>query len=395
MAPWIRRIAWGLSAVGAAVLLWTVFRPQPTVVRTAVAVRGPLAATVTEDGKTRVKQLYIVASPVDGQLERLALQAGDPVRAGAIIARIWPVVPRPLDTRSRAEAAAAVTAARSGVTQAEATAREATAALTHAESQFETFSKLVKNGAMAPQEAEHAGHDVEAKRQALAAASAAVTVAQGELARAEALLATNAAADARPAAIVPSPIDGAILRVVRESAGPVTAGTPLVEVGDISTLEVVADFLTTDALAMPPGADAQLTDWGGDGAVPARVRRVDPAAFTKVSALGLEEQRVHVILDLVGPPPRGLGDDFRVSTSVVTWKGADVLTVPSTALFRSGDSWAVFTVRSGRAHLRVVRTGHFDSTRTVIEQGLDVGAVVIVQPSDAVRDGSRVTTAVP
>jgi HlyD family secretion protein len=370
-------------------LVGIALRPRPIIVETARVTRGSLAATVTEDGKTRVRQLYVVATPVDGQLERIAAQPGDPVRAGTVIARVWPISPRPLDVRSRAEGTAVVAAARSAVTQAEATEQEARVTLTHAQTQFDTFSTLVRDGAMAPKEAEHAGHDVDARRQALEAASAAVKVAQSELARAEARLATNSAPDVRPAAVVTAPITGSILRVLHESAGPVTAGTALFEIGDTSAIEVVADFLTADALALPLGADALLTGWGGR-AIPARVRRVDPAAFTKVSALGLEEQRVHVVLDFVGQAPRGLAHDFRVSVAVVAWKGENVLLVPSTSLFRVGDEWAVFVVKNGRAALKNVRAGHTDGSRTVIETGLAADEDIVVQPSDGIRDGSRV-----
>jgi HlyD family secretion protein len=177
---------------------------------------------------------------------------------------------------------------------------------------------------------------------------------------------------------------------LRESAGPVVAGTPLLQLGNVDTVEVVADFLTADAMAVKPGAKASIHDWGGSDPLAARVQHVDPGAFTKVSALGLEEQRVPVVLDLVGADLPRFGNDFHVKVAVVVWTGDDVLTVPSTALFRSGDSWAVFVVRDGRARLTTVVTGRSNDARTVVEQGLAAGAEVINQPSDALRDGTRV-----
>jgi len=189
---------------------------------------------------------------------------------------------------------------------------------------------------------------------------------------------------------VPSPVSGRVLRVLRESAGPVASGTPLAEIGNTTDLEVTADLLTMDAISVRPGAAAQIRDWGGSEGIPARVRRVDPAAFTKISALGLEEQRVRAVLDLVEPAPAGMGHDFRVTVSIDAWHGQDVITVPSTALFRTGEGWAVFVVREGRAQILRVTPGPSDTRRTVIEQGLEEGASVVIQPSDLLTDGVRV-----
>lgn len=389
-----RRIAWTIvSGIVTIALLWMVLRPRPIVVETALAVRGPLSASVVGEGRTRVKDLYVVAAPVDGELERIALEPGDTVRVGATVAHVWPLAPRPLDTRSRAEAIAAVTGARSVVLQAEATQREAATALTHAQTQYQTLRALARDGAAPANDAEHAGHEVESRRQAVDAAAAAVKTAQAELARLEAVVATSRGRDAQPAASIASPSAGRVLQVLRESAGPVTAGTPLLAIGDVSVIEIVSDFLTADALVMRPGDNATISDWGGQGVIAARVRRVDPAAFTKVSALGLEEQRVHVVLDLTGPPPPGLGHDFHVTVGVVVWSSPNALAIPSTALFRMGNDWAVFTVLNNRAHLALVKPSRSDASRTAIDQGITEGQAVIVQPSDLIEDGSRVTRA--
>jgi HlyD family secretion protein len=276
------------------------------------------------------------------------------------------------------------------VAKAEATQKESAGALAHAESQLTTTRELVRGSAAARNDLEHAEHEVQIRREALEAARAAVQAARADLRRAEAVVATGIARPGRAATLVPSPVSGRVLRVLRESAGPVASGTPLAEIGNTTDLEITADLLTMDAMSVRPGAAAEIRDWGGPKGIPARVRRVDPAAFTKISALGLEEQRVRAVLDLVEPPPPGMGHDFRVTVSIDAWHGQGVITVPSTALFRTGEGWAVFVVRDGRAQATSVTPGPSDTRRTVIEQGLNDGASVVIQPSDLLTDGVRV-----
>lgn len=367
-------------------------RPRPIAVEIATAARGALDTTVTAEGKTRVKDLFVVAAPVDGELERIALKAGDHVVPDAVIATIWPIAPRPLDARARAEAVATVSAARAAVQRADAAEKEAENALSHAESVRETALTLAARGAGPPKDVDHAEHDVAIRREAVKESRAALDVARAELVRATAAV-TPATQVGRAGTPVRTPVAGRILRVLHESAGPVTVGTPLAEVGNTTAIEVAADFLTTDAMSVQPGARATIYDWGGPAPLAARVRRIEPGAFTKVSALGLEEQRVSIVLDLLGEPPPNFGHDFHVNVAVVVWTGHDVLTIPSTALFRTGQDWAVFTVVEGRAHLTRVEAGRSDNTRTVIDRGLHEGEQVVVQPSDALQDGSRVVTA--
>lgn len=373
----------------AGAVMWAL-RPAPAAVETTVATRGPLTASVIAEGRTQVKDLYLVAAPVDGDLERIAVEPGEVIGPGTSLARIWPVTPRPLDARSRAEGDAVVAAARASVTVAEAAEKEAAGALVHAESQLATTRSLVSGSAAARNDLEHATHEADIRREALAAARAAVGAARADLRRAEAVVATSVQRPGRSATVVLSPVSGRVLRVLRESAGPLGAGTPLVEIGDTTLVEVAADLLTADAMKVRPGAAATVRDWGGTAPIAATVRRVDPAAFTKVSALGLEEQRVPVVLDLIGTPPAGLGHDFRVTVSIAVWEGKDVLTVPSTALFRSADHWEVFAIRDGRARTVPVTPGLSDEMRTVIEQGLSEGDVIVIQPSDLLSDGVRV-----
>lgn len=370
-------------------------RPRPTLVDVAPVVRGPFEATVTAEGKTRVKDVFVVASPVDGELQRIGLKNGDSVAVSTVIAEIWPVAPRPLDVRSRAEAVAAVIRARAAVEQATATQKEAAGAVTHAESSYETTLRLVDKQVIAPADLDHAGHELEIRRQAFEASRAALDVARAELVRTEAAAATSTSAGGRTVTQVRSPVAGRVLRVLHESAGTVAAGTPLLEVGDTSNIEIAADFLTTEAMAVRPGASATIQDWGDGPPIAARVRRIEPAAFTKVSPLGLEEQRVSVILDVVDPRSAPFGHDYHVNVAIVVWKATDVLTISSTALFRVGADWAVFVVRNGRAQLTRVDTGRSDMTRTVIDRGVRAGETVVVQPSDALADGGRVAVLNP
>ena len=385
---WNVRLAVGLVLVGG--IAWAL-RPRAIVVETAKATRSVLEATVTAEGKTRVRDLFVVAAPVDGELERIPFKAGDTVSSETVIARVWPVAPRPLDVRSRAEALAVVSAARAAIERAEATEKEAVGALTHAESQLATARTLSSAGAAAPKDFEHAEHEVEIRRQAVQASRAALNMARADLVRANAAAAVSTEQTGRTVTPVHSPASGHILRVLRESAGPVAAGTPLVQLGNVVAIEIVADFLTTDAMWVKPGAKAIIRDWGGAEALTARVRQVDPGAFTKVSALGLEEQRVPIVVDLVGDRPSTFGNDFHVNVAIVVWTGQNVLTIPSTALFRSGESWAVFVVRDGRAQLRRVIVGKSDDTKSVVEKGLDAGEEVVLLPSDVLQDGSPVS----
>lgn len=386
----VGRWLWLAAAIAAVTgLVWGLW-PRPVEVDVARVERGPLAATVRSiDGRTQVKQLYVVATPVAGTLDRITLRAGEAVAAGAPVARIWPGASTPLDPRSRAEALAVASSAQAAVAQAEATEQEASAALLHARSVLAEDQPLAASGAIPAAEAKHQVHETEIRQRAVDAAHAATREARAQLGRAQALLGPGKPGSAGPVTTVNSPVTGRILHVVRDSGGPVAAGAPLVEIGDVGELEVVADLLSSDAAQVRAGAPARVTGWGGPP-LAARVRAIEPAAFTKVSALGLEEQRVHVVLDLDAPPPPALGHDYRVDVAIVVWQGRDVVRVPATALFRDGDRWAVFAVSGGRAHVTPVEIGASDGTWTAVTGGLAAGATVIAQPGDTIADGTRV-----
>lgn len=385
----LRRLVWTAFVAAVTFAVVWALRPRPIPVETVAVTRGPLTATVIGEGRTRVKDLFVVSAPVDGQLERIALQAGDVVNAGDVIARIRPIDPRPLDARSRAEARAAVEVARAAVERAQATEEESRVAVEHADSELARSQKLAQTGAVARAELEHAGHESGIRHHAQEAAHAAVREARAQLIRANAAVAPATAAGDAPVSIT-APSSGRVLRVLRESAGPVAAGAPLLEIGDVSSLEIRADLLSSDATPVRVGAEATVTSWGGRKPLAARVRKIEPAAFTKISALGLEEQRVHVVLDFVDPPPPGVGHDYRVDLAIVTWSGSDVLRVPARSLFRVGDRWAAFAIRDGRARQALVELGETDGTLTVVNRGLAAGDVVIAQPTDTIVDGIRV-----
>ncbi|HSU39190.1 MAG TPA: HlyD family efflux transporter periplasmic adaptor subunit [Polyangiaceae bacterium] len=384
----MRRTLW--AGIGALLLVlagW-LLRPEPLMVEAAPVTRGLLRATVTGEGRTRVKALYTVTAPVDGELERITLDPGAALATDTVVARIRPAASRPLDARSRAEAAAAVVAAREAVSRAEAAEREASVAVEHADSKLARSQKLAQTDAVPQAELEHAGHEMLMAKATLESGQAAVREARADLARATAVITPTSGA--RGAAFeVKSPATGKVLRVLHESAGPIAAGTPLLEIGDVSALEINSDLLSSDAATVRPGATATISGWGGQP-FSARVRRVDPAGFTKVSALGLEEQRARVVLELTDPPPRGLGHDYRVDVAIVVWEGKDVLRIPTTALFRVGKDWATFAIRDGFARLTKVETGPSDASLTVVKSALAPGENVIPQPSDAIKEGMRV-----
>lgn len=376
-------VAMGVAVVGAIIFgLW----PKPVPVETAVAIRGRLRATVNEEGRTRVRNRYMVASPVTGQLRRITLDPGDPVVAGkTVVAVLDSVLPGPLDARSRAAAEARRASAVAGV-------EKARAAHDFAQTELARFEKLFRDGAIAIQ-------DLDAAKLRAEQATRELRSAEGHLRQVEAELTEFGTDQTVPASVEPrvpveitAPASGCVLRVFEKSARVVTAGTPLLEVGDPADLEVVIEVLSRDGAAISPGTRVFLEQWGGSAPLEARVRIVEPAAFTKISALGVEEQRVNVIGDIVTPPEqrRGLGDGFRVEARIVMWEGENVLKVPAGALFRRGQEWHVFVLVNGRAELRAVKVGHSSGAEIEIIDGLKDGETVIVYPGDRVREGRRV-----
>lgn len=392
--PTSRRKWIGLAIAGlvATALLAWLLRPRRVRVEVAPVTRGPMRVTVDEDGRTRVADRYVVSAPLAGRLERITLEPGDAVRAGQVVARIWPAEPALLDPRTRAELEARVRAAEAGRAQARAAVERAKVARALAESELARRRLLTAQGAAARRDLEIAEAELAARNKELASAHAGEAVARYELEVARAALRRSDDRSAARPFEVRAPIDGRVLRLRQESEAVLAPGTPLLELGDPSALEVVVDVLTTDAVRIAPGAPAEVHRWGGGEALPARVRRVEPGGFTKLSALGVEEQRVNVILDLLGPPSARarLGDDFRVEARIVTWQSDRVLRVPASAPFRHGDGWAVFVVEGRRARLQPIALGHRGTDVYEVLGGLEAGQEVVLHPGERLRDGVRV-----
>jgi len=390
----------GLAAAALAALLAWAFAPRPLEVEVAQADRGRFEATVDEDGRTRLRDRYVVAAPVGGRLERIALHAGDPVQAGAVVAAITATPAPMIDARTRGQLVAGVEGAQAEVQRAAAGVAAARVALAQARAERQRSEQLVAQGYVAAAKAETDRLAEQAAQRALDAAVQGQRVAEQGLAQARAALAvTEPGAQGLRRLPVAAPVAGRVLRVLQASETAVAAGTPLLEIGDTGQMEVVAELLTTDALQAQPGAEVRIEQWGGPGTLAGRVRTVEPAAFTKVSALGVEEQRVNVLIDLTSPPAQwqALGDGFRVGVRIVTRRVEDALRVPVSAVFplppgpdgaRAGH--AVFVVEGGRARQVAVTVGGRNGSHALLQDGLAAGATVIVYPPPAVADGARV-----
>jgi HlyD family secretion protein len=371
-----------------AVALW----PEAIEVDTARVVRAPLQVTIDEEGETRVHDRFVVSAPVAGRLQRIDLKPGDPVRRGkTVVARLTPAPPTLLDARARTELTAAVDSARATLGQAQAERARTEATLERARSTLQRQERLAEAGAISTDDLESARTEVRAAEQVHKAAQFAVTVAQAQLDAARARL--QRPDGASRAVDVVSPIDGVILRRFRESEAVVPAGEPLVEIGDPTAIEVVADLLSTDAVRVSAGDPVLIEQWGGGHALAGRVERVEPSGFMKVSALGVEEQRVNVIVDFADPATasRVLGDGYRVEVRIVEAEVDNALTVPIGSLFRRGDAWAVFVVDGdGRVRVLEVTLGRRNSAIAEVTGGLREGQRVVLHPPDTLVDGTRV-----
>ncbi|HSB35015.1 MAG TPA: efflux RND transporter periplasmic adaptor subunit [Nitrospirota bacterium] len=371
------------------------FLPGPVPVEVVKASRGRLIVTVREEGKTRVVDRFTVSSPLAGIARRVALEVGDRVSKGQSLVDIDPAPPPFLDLRRKEAAEAKVRAAQASLESAGEQERVAAAKEEYARSTFERTAKLHESGFESRDALEAAETGARQARAELGSSKSAVSVARSELeaARAELLSATaKEAPKTRERVAVRSPVEGSVLAVHHKSEGAVREGEALVTIGDPRSLEVEVDVLSTDAVRIRPGSRVLFTRWGGEPALEGKVRSVEPAGFTKVSALGVEEQRVLVIADIVSPREAWarLGDGYRLEADFVLWEGEGILQVPSAALFRHGEGWAVFAADGGRAKLRPVQTGQRSGQSAQVLSGLSEGAPVIVHPSEQVRDGVRI-----
>lgn len=385
-----------LILLGAGIVLglgYVSFKTDPVPVDLVEVTQGPLQVTVNADGHTRVRELYEISSPISGTALRSPVEVGDPVVGGeTVVAVVQPGTPALLDERTRRQAEAALVEAQATLHLAETELLRAEKDRDFSQTQFERTGSLVERGVASITRLEDATQALAIAEAAVKAAEAQIERAKGTIKRAEASLMTPSAADAAPDACcisITAPADGVVLSIAKVSQRPVSPGTPLLTIGDPTRLELVADILSSDGVRLRPGAPAMVERWGGSGTLEAQLDRIDPAARTKVSALGIEEQRVDAYLTLTTPPERrqGLGDGFSVFVRIVEWQGDDVLQVPVNALFRQDEDWAVFVVEDSVAKLRIVDIGHRNNRLAEVLNGLTTGERVVTHPSDQIADG--------
>lgn len=377
-----QRLGLGGAAILVAAGAFALLRPAPVPVEIGLAVRGPMQVTLDAQGETRVRDRYVVAAPVAGRVARIELREGDSVARGAEVARLFPA---PLDARAREQAAAQVAATEDAQRAADAAAAQARAALEQARRSRARAEELAAQNAIAPEERERTELEETTRARELESSQFRARAAAHDVQVARAALLGSAGA----ATPLRSPVCGRVLRIPERSERVVPAGAPLVEVGDCGQLEVVADLLSSDAVKVKPGDPMLIEGWGGGKALRGRLRVVQSSGFTKVSALGVEEQRVTVVGDFLDPATP-LGDRYRVEVRIVIWEASDILQAPASALFRNGDGWRVFVVEQGRARQRDVQVGHRTPGAVEIVGGLHAGDVVIKNPSDRITEGVKV-----
>lgn len=372
------------------------FIPSPVSVDSAVVERGALSVTVTEEGKTRVKDRFIVSAPVTGYLRRVELEAGDSVSRGTVLAQLDPIPSEVLDPRTRAQAKARVAAAEASLQVARERADAAATEARFARSEYQRLSRLCEvECIISENEMERAATQARRSEANQRSAEFAVEVARFELESARTALDHSAGNPGTPqeeSVQVSSPVNGRVLRLHRESEGVVAAGQVLMEIGNPQALEVEVDLLSTDAVRVMPGTRVLFERWGGEKVLEGRVKVVEPTGFTKISALGVEEQRVWVVVELLSPLHawQRLGDGYRVEASFILWQGDDILQIPASALFRHADKWAVFVIADERAQRRHVEVGRRSALDAQILDGLDEGERVILHPDESIEPGTRV-----
>ncbi len=388
-------IATLLIGAGLAWALW----PRPIEVETARVERGSFDVMVEEEGQSRIREVFTVSAPVTGQLQRLSLHAGDTVLANeTVIAIIRPAGPGLLDERSRRIAQATAETARAAVDFASTQLIQAEKQLDFAERALERTISLSQRGLVSAQVLEKAQYDLDVATSALQSAKASLGVRESELQSAEAALIEGVGSSGTDACCVElkAPVSGRILQVLTESEQVVQAGTSLLNIGDPADLEIAAELSSRDAVQLQPGAKATIDGWGGPP-LAAELVRVEPMAVTKVSALGIEEQRTTATLKLLAPPTewQRLGHGFRVVAHIVRWRGEDLLTIPIGALFRLGGDWATFVVEDGKATTRRIELGERNAELAEVVAGLKAGDEVILHPADTIVSGTAVVVSVP
>lgn len=371
------------------------FMPRPAPVNIAKVLTGPMRVTIREEGKTRLKERFVVSAPVSGYMRRATLKAGDPVKKGHALALIEPLRPDALDPRSKKEAVAEVSAKKEALSSAKERVAAQKADAEYAAEQFKRIKSLYELGFVSKDELERAAAEAKRTEAGLLSAKAEAEVFGSELQRALAALGEPAEyeeADFRRIVTVRSPVDGTVLRIHQESEGVVAAGEPLLEVGDPKRLEVMVEALSSDAANIRAGTPVVFGRWGGEAPLSGFVKTVEPSAFTKVSSLGVEEQRVLVVAEITSSEEErpSLGDGYRVEASFVIWEKDNVLQVPSSALFRMGEGWAVFIVREKRARIGRVEIGMQNGLQAEVISGISEKDEVVLNPDDSIEDGLRI-----
>jgi HlyD family secretion protein len=392
----LRKLITWTVVLGLLALVGYGLMPKPIEVELGKVVRGPLTVHVVEEGKTRIRNRYVVSAPIAGQMRRVKLKAGDEVIAGkTIITTIVPVLSSLLDPRARVQAEARIKTTEAARAQAAQSLDMAQTAEKFATAHWDRTQKLKTSGSISETDRDNAERDFELKKREVRSAEFALKVAEFELEQAKAALLQLDAPDSEKTMEYPvlASVSGRVLKVMQESAMVVTPGAAILEVGDPSDIEIEAEILSRDAVAIKKGAKVQVEQWGYDEPLEAVVRLVEPAAFTKVSALGVEEQRVYVLSDLVDPPDKAkaLGDRYRVEVRVAVWHKDDVLLVPAGALFREGADWKTFVFEGGKAKKVSIDAGRSDGRMTEVVKGLELGTQVLLHPPDTVKDGVAVT----
>lgn len=390
----VKRVVLMIALLGVGAGVVVAVMPKPIVVETAKVTRGQLVVTIDEDGTSRVRDRYVVSAPLAGNLARIDLDTGDEVKQGQILARVLPARSPLLDTRTRSEAEARVSAALAGLKQADAQIERAKAASEYAAQEAKDTAQLVKSSALSPHELTRAKLEERSAQAELTSAEFSAKVARHQLSMAQAALGRldQGEGEGGEQFEVTSPSAGRILKVMQQSEGVVQPGSPLMEIGDPKALEVAVDVLTSDAVHVRAGAPVTLVNWGG-APLAGSVRLIEPSAFTRVSALGVEEQRVNAIIEMTSPYEdwKPLGDGYRVEAKVEVYRNKNATQIPWSALFRVGDEWAVFLHDGDAARQKKVEVGRRNDQNAEILSGLEPGQSVIIHPSDKITDGSQVT----
>ncbi|WP_417615202.1 efflux RND transporter periplasmic adaptor subunit [Parasphingorhabdus sp.] len=386
------RILIGLIIVVLALAIFFSMRSPPIDVDVAAVTKGPMLVTINDEGETRVRNMFVISAPINGRLMRVNLDAGDPVIAGkTVVARIMPAQPDFLNARNEAETRAQIKSLEAAVQSSTARVTQAEADRKLAAANFERIDALYGRGfaTKTAQDAARAARDSSAAR--LTEARGAAESARFELRAAQARLMAPTASSSNILSVY-SPESGSVLRLTHESETPISAGTPVVEIGNPADIEIVTDLLSSDAVKIKPGSRVLIENWGGEKPLTGKVQRIEPFGFTKISALGVEEQRVNVIIDFADPlaARQRLGHGYRVIVKIVEWEGRNIVQAPISALFRDKGQWSVFVMRGGKAVIVPVETGRMNDEQAQILKGLQTGEEVILHPSEKIDDGTRI-----